>query len=493
MPLSPTLITSPDQFSPVNTDGLWFQLQSASYSEPNYKYVVNVRSWNLDPTDVNGTQSLGQFLIPPRPSTGNGIFTPHQILKSQISNSPITPIYATGINLTYGSMIKYDIAYGYSVDPQINIISTTGVGGNLAINIGFNSAGFNPDDILTLQMDNSKVNPDYNGQCVVLGTSMLTYIVTDIPFGTPQTNETGQITNWLRTGDYVDAPFSGSQSGWYAWNAIRQYEEKWENFGTSYEVNSNVTPFLTEYEFQSTSIPANIKPTRLGQYETIGVLINGSKGTSYQVDKITYYGWNSGSIVQGPLTLNISNINYKGKFEVGIGPQNILDTFTAADMSIIDSYRVFLSGGVSARTNIWRRIDRECTIYDVVQLMFLNRLGSYEYWNFTKVSKETLKTNRVEWKRELDWNYQVGDRQQSILSQQAEKTYVINTDIISQYDYRFLNQLITSPEVYRISGTYSIPIIITDTSWVEKTQLTDGAFNLTINYKDAQNFRTQNQ
>ena len=37
-----SILTSPDQFSPVNTDGLWFQLNSASYSEPNYKYLVDV-------------------------------------------------------------------------------------------------------------------------------------------------------------------------------------------------------------------------------------------------------------------------------------------------------------------------------------------------------------------------------------------------------------------------------------------------------------------
>lgn len=37
-----SILTTPDQFSPVNTDGLWFQMNSASYSSPNFKYLVDV-------------------------------------------------------------------------------------------------------------------------------------------------------------------------------------------------------------------------------------------------------------------------------------------------------------------------------------------------------------------------------------------------------------------------------------------------------------------
>jgi len=88
-----------------------------------------------------------------------------------------------------------------------------------------------------------------------------------------------------------------------------------------------------------------------------------------------------------------------------------------------------------------------------------------------------------------------GLRGQAILSSNVNETFVLNSDWITQDDYAFLNQLITSPEVYIYDDTTgnNTPIIITDNSYVFKTTFRDKLFNLTISYKYAFDTNLQNQ
>jgi hypothetical protein len=500
-----SMITIPDQFAPVNTDGLWFQMNSASYSAPNYKYIVDVYAAPFFQGTVSGTVSLGSFKLPPRPVTGDGIFTPHKILKSQILNSPRVPISATGISVTYNTMVKYWLDYGFESDIQVPyydfVFFTSGTFSGFGIKFLENTnTDFLVGDYIYVDKTNQKVNLSYNGFQTVTGIYGTAYVTTDVGYSgvnTPDGGDGGYITSVSRITSTTATSSTASTAGNYTWNAIRQYNQKGDNFGTQYVCHSNVNPFLTSYTY-SVTIPTYIKPTKLNTYETLGFLLNGTAtASSYQVDHLTYYGYSrSGNIttIVEQANATFSSINYIGKFEVGIGTNNITSLFPSMTFAGVDFYKVYIGHGNNAVANVARYIDRTCSPYENVQLTWLNRLGSYEYWNFSLVSKKNLTTMRTEWRKQLDWDYSIGDRQQSILSQKAGFDYTINSDWLNQYDYEFLNELITSPEVYRIDNSdlvTRIPIIITDTKWVQKTQLVDMLFNLTLNYKDAFNFNTQ--
>lgn len=485
-----SISTYPNKFEPVNTDGVWFEFNSASSSVSNYQYLVDVSSWNLNSSSA--TVSLGRFKLPPRPTSGSGIFTPHKILRTQIDNSPQVPISATGINQIYDQLLEYYFEYGFQADVNFPISNTDSIGLLLAFSASNANLTFETGDILTVRMTNTKVNTGYNGTCSVGGIIGTDYIVTDLLYGTPQTNETGTILNLTR--------FYGSLTqseildpSLYVYNGQRQYDEKGLDIGGGYIIHGNANPFLTTYTF-STAFETYKKPVKLGQYETLGFMTKNSSN-AYKVNNITYYGYNSSeNVVEGPITMTLSTtIDYTGKFEMGVGPQNLIDLLGTASVTFtnVDFYRIFLGYNSSAISHLTRRIDTQCSPYSNVQLMFLNDVGSYEYWNFDLVSKRTLSVEKTQWKKQLAWDYTVGDRQQSVLSSKANNSYMVNTNWLNEYDYEFLSQLIKSPEAYRIdSQNRYIPIVVTDTKLPPKTHLVDSLFNLTINFVDAFNVVT---
>ena len=94
-------------------------------------------------------------------------------------------------------------------------------------------------------------------------------------------------------------------------------------------------------------------------------------------------------------------------------------------------------------------------------------------------------------------------RGQNILSISSNDIFLLNSDWITEDEYGFLEQLVTSPQVYIFHETYTlsdntilrgvnIPIIITDTSYEHKTTLRDRLFNLQLNYKLAYDGNLQN-
>ena len=78
----------------------------------------------------------------------------------------------------------------------------------------------------------------------------------------------------------------------------------------------------------------------------------------------------------------------------------------------------------------------------------------------------------------------------------------INSNWITEDDSIWLEELLTSPEVYVLGNTdtlggastgYKLPIIITDTTYEVKTAIRDRLFNLVVNFKYAYVTNLQNE
>lgn len=176
-------------------------------------------------------------------------------------------------------------------------------------------------------------------------------------------------------------------------------------------------------------------------------------------------------------------------------------------------YRFSLNDG-GFEQSIYYIGDTSCSKYENIRIKFLNRQGTWCYWNFNRDLKHTSNISRVEYKQPLKYDYSLDwtktgyslskQRGSAILSSSINETYTLNSDWITEDAGNYLVQLITSPEVYvfydsytQIDGTtltsVNIPIIITDNSYVFKTVNRDKLFNLTINYKLAYDTQLQNQ
>ena len=522
MSFTVSLITQAATYSTVNAvngSGMWFQSQCASYSLPNFKYVFDLYQKDI----ITGAivEQLGQYYEPPRPYnqvsnlTGTGLFNPYKALRSVINNAPDWDITLQGITAVTQSYVRYGVDYGFSYDPNITFTTSAFTFFVEFLELNFTS----PQDIkagdqITIQMTNNLYNPQYNTTAIVEGVNTgATAAVLNILYGvTPSTTENGTITNLQR--------IVGTVGDFYGWNGTRQYTEGGKNYTdfSKYVLTGASSSFLTDYASYNLNNGVNGKPTVLGTYETIGFLsVASATGGSYSVQGFQFLGYDSNGSIVTTSRIDLLDTNYPAiKYEMGIGTQNLIDAY-GIDFTNITYYEIvpyhiqtifpetYLNLGL-----ITRYINRDCnycwynglqnfnppidkTATTPIQLTFLNRRGSYEYYVFNKDSQRTINTTRNEWMNNLNWNYLQGERINAVLSQDVEIDYVVNTDWISQYDQNWLEELLTSPEVYYINGTDRIPIFITDTSWVSKTYVRDNIFMATVAFKLAYPLNTQDQ
>lgn len=496
MSFTVSLITQAATYSTVNAingSGMWFQADTASYSLSNFKYIFDL--YQKDITTGAIVQSLGQYQEPPRPFnsisnlTGTGLFNPYKALRSVINNQPDFPINVHGIQPVTQSYVRYGIDYGFSYNPGFTF-STQPIDilGTNFLALDFSSpVDILGGDIITINMITNLYNPQYNTTTQVVDITGGTQALLPILYGvTPSTVEIGQITNLLR--------IVGTAGDFYGWNGTRQYEEGGLNYADFHEefvlTGDSNNQFLTDYNnyiFFGTGSPTfSLKPTNIGQYETIGFLSEPSS----PIDTINIITFDSFGNQLSNTNHGATGISYPSrKYELGVGTQNLIEAY-GINFTNVAYYEIILMDVADSNIErgwIMRRINYDCNycFYNPIQVTFLNRRGSYEYYTFNKDSKRTVQITKKEWMNNMPWNFEQGQRINSVLSQNIEIDYSINTDWISEYDYSFLEELASSPEVYIISGINRIPIYITDTSYTTKTQVRDVIFNLNINYKYA--------
>lgn len=340
-------------------------------------------------------------------------------------------------------------------------------------------------DILILDKDNKTINQNYDGTCSVTQVVNSYQIKTDIPYGVAPTTgtEPGVVTTLQRL-------TATSSTGKYTWNGTRQYLEGDTNFTNKFILASASTDFLTNW-------PASTyKAVQLDDYETVSMILSGATNSTLYVN--TY---NEGNTLLNTYGFTISNSNNYRRVDFGIGPKNLINA--GVSFTGVDNYRFYTkTNGVTSSVFRYYKIDKQCSIYDKVRVLFLNRVGGFDYFNFTLDSKKSISVNRTEYEKVLAYNYSIGDRGKNLLAQKGEIKMTITSNWITEKESAWLEELITSPDVYVLgnssnlgadSGGYKLPIIVTDNNYEVKTYLRNQVFNLQLNFKYAYDLNLQNE
>jgi hypothetical protein len=131
-------------------------------------------------------------------------------------------------------------------------------------------------------------------------------------------------------------------------------------------------------------------------------------------------------------------------------------------------------------------------IYSVYPIHFLNQYGGFETKIFTKVSRKTVTSTKTDYGKQpfsvdadgivsFHSDNGVFNEQRAVYSSQFEEKMVLNTDLLDDPEYTWLQELILSPMVYLEDAGSLFPIRITDTDYESKKVVNDGPTNLTIN------------
>ena len=92
-------------------------------------------------------------------------------------------------------------------------------------------------------------------------------------------------------------------------------------------------------------------------------------------------------------------------------------------------------------------IDQTCTKYQVYRLHWLNNLGGFDSFNFTKVSKESVEIERKQFKKFQQLNYAKTDRLKTNYFTNFTDNIELNSDLLTDAEWEGLRELMLSPIV----------------------------------------------
>lgn len=130
-----------------------------------------------------------------------------------------------------------------------------------------------------------------------------------------------------------------------------------------------------------------------------------------------------------------------------------------------------------------------CSQYEIVRIHWLNKLGGFEAFNFTKSSKHSIDINRVQFKSPLQIGYATSDRLKTNYNTTVIDKINVNSDWISDELSEYFEQLLTSPAIYlERSATDLVAINITNTNYqVRKFMDNRQMFNLSFDIEYSYN------
>jgi hypothetical protein len=183
----------------------------------------------------------------------------------------------------------------------------------------------------------------------------------------------------------------------------------------------------------------------------------------------------------------------------GIAPISVAVSLTANEYLFninAGKYLFDLTGGITSPNNIVVRllasgvtlatkrfsVGDNCSQYPTVRLHWLNKLGGFEAFNFTKNTINAMDIERKQFKAPLQIGYSQSDRLKTNYNTTINDKITINSDWISEEQSLLLEQLATSPIIYlERSATDFVAVNILNSFYEVKNYLTDRKlFNVTF-------------
>lgn len=150
---------------------------------------------------------------------------------------------------------------------------------------------------------------------------------------------------------------------------------------------------------------------------------------------------------------------------------------------------------------IIRKSKDNCSDFDPIRFSWVNEYGFMDYYSFDKKNVKTVKTKRNTYLKESnDYSSSAfyigrGDRGVTTYSMKSEEEYEANTGYMTDEEANTLQYLFRSADVRVQSARFNtqeyLPVVITDTKWMEKTNRVDRLFQYTVKFKLAHNIKTQ--
>jgi len=430
---------------------------SSNQSEESFSFVADIRARGVVVTRMK---------VPVNPQ-GFGVFDIQRHIENSISYdfSPTVNYFSVATQ----SMATYSVSFSEEFRYFFNFFDNTFVAGGKVAFVGF-LGGAQPlfsvgNSIVVDQTAANPTNPQYDGLAIItgitqsniLGDGLRWSISTNKDFGASSPAEGGKISlaNFQLTTVSVTASIPESD----AFNGVLSFldEQTW-NY-TNYMATS-VSPlgkFLTNVP-DGYELDINDRMW-LNLYQRTN---NSANFLHIETNNGTYRVTNT---FNSPATVDQQRL-----LSVGVGPYQLttatssltvltgtLPVITASTKEI----KIYTknSGGAQTIATKTFKVKNKCSKYEKIQLVFLDKLGSFIQFTFELVNKHNFAITRADYQQHYgqyapasnNWKYNNWDRGKKSLDTQVVESYTINSNCVNQSTSDYLMELFTSQEVYWIN------------------------------------------
>lgn len=389
----------------------------------------------------------------------------------------------TGFNIATQSFATYSVTFADEfrenwtfTDNSFSPIGATGYVGFVGAS-GGPKPNFNVGEDIFITQDIPYTNPSYNGVHKILSITQsagIWKIITDATFKLSTPAEGGFITypNFQLT--TISSTYSigkkGAFNGVLSFLDFREWDyEDWTgccdakfltnvpSTGT-YELDRTALMFLNVYQGASNSVGRLRVRTNLGTFS-----------------------------ISNPHT-NISTNDQRRLLQVNASPFQFYDSgWIDNSTDLMELWWENTSNVKQSITYKFKIVD-SCSRYEKIQLVFMDKMGSFIPFNFNLVSRQNKSINKTDYQQfygryapaSQNWTYNTWDRGRKSLDTVVTDIWTLNSDWVNQDTSNYLMELFESPEVYLVTinpeteelgRTYGVEAINVTVQNIEKKQI----------------------
>jgi hypothetical protein len=398
---------------------------------------------------------------------------------------------ATGVSIATQSFATYSVTFADEfrekwsfADNAYTVVGGTAYAGFIGA-IGGPQPNFTAGEDIFVTQTEPYTNASYNGVHNIIS---ITYsasrwkIVTDALWGASTGTEPGYITypNFQLT--IISSTYSISTK--YAFNGVLSFldninwnYDEWDantttlgkfftNVPQRYELDVDSKMFLNLYQNSANEIRTIKVRTNNGTYSITNSYssMTTAQQRFLQANLSPSYFYSQGWID------DLSFVNNKANVDIWVNNNSGLQT--VATQSFV--------------------VTNKCSRYEKMQLVFLDKMGSFIPYTFNMVNKQTKSINKTDYQQfygsyapaSQNWTYNTFDRGRKSLDTVVVDSYTLNSDWVSQNTSDYLMELFESPEVYLIKEDGTVIAINLTVQSVERKQvINDQIINYTLTFE----------
>lgn len=286
---------------------------------------------------------------------------------------------------------------------------------------------------------------------------------------------------------------------------------------TAYAFNASIDPIdALDYNYTANRIETTVSQSKqaLTNRPSSGIVRVGEDGWVYYspgANNAIFNGviqtWKSNGVLQQTYYINNSHATLSTvgqriqRFPAGVrnleaipkssilSGQNAV-VINSANVSRYEIFTVNASSGITSASQ-WYKVDDTCTEHTIYRLHFLNKLGGFDSFSFirahtfeTEITRDTYKRNMITRIGGGKYGYNKSDASQVQYNTKQKDTIKVISDWVNEATLTWLEELVSSPVVFHDDATEGrLAIVITDTKFTRKQELTDKLFNLEVTFQ----------